>query len=104
YSFAQDYAWSASYAPQGEILDYLRHCVDRFGLAPHIRFNADIVAARFDEGAARWRLETATGETAEADIFVSAVGLFNRPALPDIPGRDAFAGAQFHSARWDRAC
>jgi cation diffusion facilitator CzcD-associated flavoprotein CzcO len=104
FSFAQDHPWSASYAPQAEILGYLRRCVDRFGLAPHIRFGSEIAAATFDERAGRWRLETGTGETIEADIFVSAVGLFNRPALPDIPGRGDFAGVQFHSARWPAGC
>ena len=104
YSFAQDYAWSASYAPQGEILDYLKRCVARFGLAPHIRFDTEIAAATFDEGSSGWRLETGIGERIDADVFVSAVGLFNRPALPSIPGRESFAGVQFHSARWDPAC
>jgi cation diffusion facilitator CzcD-associated flavoprotein CzcO len=104
FSFAQDHPWSASYAPQAEILGYLRHCVARYGLAPHIRFGSEIAAATFDEQAGRWHLETASGETVEADIFVSAVGLFNRPALPDIPGRGDFAGLQFHSARWPAEC
>jgi cation diffusion facilitator CzcD-associated flavoprotein CzcO len=103
FSFAQDYAWSASFAPQGEILDYLRYCVAEYGLAPHIRFNAEIVAAEFDERTGRWHLETADGQAIDADVFVTAVGLFNRPALPEIPGRDRFAGVKFHSARWDPA-
>src|SRR5262249_12062399 len=30
-----------------------------------------------------------------------AVGQLNRPALPDIAGRDDFAGPSWHSARWD---
>ena len=29
------------------------------------------------------------------------VGQLNRPALPDIPGLDAFTGSSWHSARWD---
>jgi len=33
--------------------------------------------------------------------MVSAVGQLNRPALPDIAGRDDFAGPSWHSARWD---
>ena len=32
-----------------------------------------------------------------------AVGQLNDPALPDIPGRDDFAGPAFHSARWDHS-
>ncbi|HVM39663.1 MAG TPA: NAD(P)/FAD-dependent oxidoreductase, partial [Acidimicrobiia bacterium] len=32
---------------------------------------------------------------------ISAVGQLNRPLLPDIAGRDRFAGPAFHSAEWD---
>lgn len=102
-SFAQDFPWSARYAPQREIHAYLRRCVERYGLTPHLRLGAGIGAARFDEARGRWRIETTDGARREADIFISAVGLFDRPALPDIPGRAAFEGPQFHSARWDQA-
>ena len=40
-------------------------------------------------------------ETAGHHTVVSAVGQLNRPRLPDIPGREDFAGASFHSAAWD---
>jgi 4-hydroxyacetophenone monooxygenase len=39
-------------------------------------------------------------EVLDAEAVVSAVGQLNRPNLPDIPGRDSFAGPSFHSARW----
>ena len=35
--------------------------------------------------------------------MISAVGQLNRPLLPDIKGRDSFAGPSFHSARWDHS-
>ena len=38
-----------------------------------------------------------------ARAVISAVGQLNRPSLPDIPGRDDFAGPSFHSARWDHS-
>ena len=34
-------------------------------------------------------------------MLVSAVGALCEPALPNIPGIDTFAGALFHSARWN---
>jgi len=101
FSFASDFPWSHSFAPQCEIHAYLRQCIDRFGLAPHLRLNTEIAGAAFDDDELRWKLQTADGDTIDAEIFVSAVGLFNRPYLPELPGRDAFAGRQFHSARWD---
>jgi cation diffusion facilitator CzcD-associated flavoprotein CzcO len=34
-------------------------------------------------------------------VLASGVGQLNRPHVPDFPGRESFAGAAFHSARWD---
>jgi cation diffusion facilitator CzcD-associated flavoprotein CzcO len=101
YSFEQDYRWSAPYGTQSEILQYLNHCAAKHGALDHIRFGAEIATANFDEAAGLWRLQTSTGEEIEAEIFVSAVGLFNKIAYPDIDGRDAFEGTHFHSARWN---
>jgi 4-hydroxyacetophenone monooxygenase len=39
-------------------------------------------------------------ETLHASALISAVGQLNRPRLPDIPGRESFAGPAFHSAEW----
>jgi cation diffusion facilitator CzcD-associated flavoprotein CzcO len=64
-----------------------------------VRCGTEVVGATFDEQTLRWRIETATGETVEADILVPAVGQLSRPALPDLPG--TFAGPAFHSADWD---
>ncbi|MBM3485706.1 MAG: NAD(P)/FAD-dependent oxidoreductase [Alphaproteobacteria bacterium] len=101
FSFEQDYPWSSHCAPQAEILGYVRHCVEKYGLAPHLRFGTEIVRAAFSERDGRWTLVTRDGATMTADVFVSAVGLFNRPAFPTVPGREDFAGMAFHSARWN---
>ncbi len=101
YSFEPEYHWSTAYGRGPEIKAYIERCVAKYDLAPHIRFDCAIASAAFDEGARQWRLETASGEKIAADVFVSAVGLFNKPKLPDIPGRDSFAGPSFHSAWWN---
>src|SRR5207253_2822099 len=41
-----------------------------------------------------------TEETLEANVLISAVGAFNTPAIPPIPGLDSFSGPVFHTARW----
>ena len=69
------------------------------GLAKFIRFNEEVVAARFSSG--RWRIETANGKTDIADVFICATGFLHKPLFPDIPGRENFAGPSFHSSRWD---
>jgi cation diffusion facilitator CzcD-associated flavoprotein CzcO len=100
FSFEPKCDWSRPYAPQPEILAYLEHCAAKYGLLAHCRFGDAVERARWDESAAEWTLELASGRTQRADVLVSAVGLFNDVAMPDIPGLDAFAGRLLHSARW----
>jgi len=103
FSFAQKTDWSRRFAWQPELLAYSAECAVRSGLLPHCRFNAAVVAARFDEARDVWGIELADGGCVEARFVVSAVGQLHRPATPAIPGRDEFRGVQFHSARWDHS-
>lgn len=101
FSFEPKTDWSRKFAPQPEILGYLKHCADKYGLRRHICFGSEVTAARYDEDRALWVVEIADGTTQEARMLVSACGQLNRPAYPRIPGLENFRGAQFHSARWD---
>jgi cation diffusion facilitator CzcD-associated flavoprotein CzcO len=103
FSFEQKTDWSRKWAPQAEILGYMEHCAEKYGLLPHIRFGAEIASARFDAAESVWRLRTAAGEEHVADILVSAVGQLNRPRIPRLAGLDRFRGDWFHSARWNHA-
>jgi cation diffusion facilitator CzcD-associated flavoprotein CzcO len=104
YSFSYETKcdWSRPYASQPEILAYLEHCAAKYQVLPHCRFGDAVERAHWDEGAARWTLDLASGRTVRADVVVSAIGMFNEIAVPDIPGLDSFAGTLFHSARWNR--
>ncbi|MBW2422323.1 MAG: NAD(P)/FAD-dependent oxidoreductase, partial [Deltaproteobacteria bacterium] len=101
YSFELNPSWSGPYPPQAEILAYLEHCADKYGLYPHCRFDDGVRRAVWDEEAARWSLSLDSGETIEADVMVSAVGMFSELNYPTIQGLEDFAGACFHSSRWD---
>ena len=101
YSFAPNPAWSHTYSTQAEIWAYLRQCVARFGLAPHLRPHSRVVRAAFDEARAHWEVTTSDGTVRHARALVLAVGVLGTPALPALPGLDAFEGRVFHSARWD---
>ncbi|HJQ82836.1 MAG TPA: NAD(P)/FAD-dependent oxidoreductase [Candidatus Binatia bacterium] len=100
FSFAPKTDWSRKWAPQPEILAYMEATARRHDVFRHIRFDTEIASARFDADAGVWRVRTTKGETIEAEVLVSAVGQLNRPAMPEIPGLDRFAGVAFHSARW----
>jgi cyclohexanone monooxygenase len=67
---------------------------------PHIRFGAEVLAARWDAEAKIWQVDTNTGSLA-ADILVAAAGPLHEPDLPAVEGLDRFRGTMFHSARWD---
>jgi cation diffusion facilitator CzcD-associated flavoprotein CzcO len=101
FSFELNPSWSGPYPPQSEILAYLERCAEKYGLMPHCRFGDAVRRAVWDEGAARWSLALESGESVEADVVVSAVGMFNELSFPDIPGLDDFAGTCFHSAEWN---
>jgi cation diffusion facilitator CzcD-associated flavoprotein CzcO len=96
--------WTRDFAPQREILAYLRHCADKYGILPHIRFRTRVTGARFDEHTGLWEVSTRgpNGDgVLRARVLVPGWGPLSRPALPDIPGLASFAGKTFHSARWD---
>src|ERR1700724_2660316 len=99
FPFQPNYNWSRKSTPATEIWAYIKKVARDRGLTKFIRFNEEIVAARFTDG--RWHIETAKGETDVADFFVCATGFLHKPLFPEIAGRESFAGPSFHSARWD---
>jgi cation diffusion facilitator CzcD-associated flavoprotein CzcO len=102
FSFEPNPRWTRMYAPQREILDYLRGCADKYGIRPHIRFHNEVLRAELDEAAALWRIETRGGEVT-ARHLVLGVGALSRPLIPKLKGAEKFEGAMFHSAAWDHA-
>jgi cation diffusion facilitator CzcD-associated flavoprotein CzcO len=100
YSFEPNPDWSQRYAPQPEILAYLERCAEKYGIMPHVSLNTKVTEATWNEAASTWRVRTDSGRDLEVDVLVSALGMFNVPVWPDIPGRETFAGESVHSARW----
>ncbi|MER6846016.1 flavin-containing monooxygenase [Streptomyces platensis] len=106
YSFAPKADWPDHFCTQDVVLDYLRTFAKEAGLTGHLRFGTEVTALRWDETAARWHLTLRGPEgdrTAGHHAVISAVGQLNRPQMPDLPGRDTFAGPAFHSAAWDHS-
>lgn len=101
FSFEPKTDWSRRFAPQPEILQYLRDTAEKYDVRRHIRFRTEVSVATFDEAAGRWHIELFDGTTHDADVLIAGTGQLNRPAYPRIPGIETFAGAMFHSARWN---
>lgn len=101
FSFAQKPDWTRLFAPQEEILDYLRDVARRRNLTKRIRFGATVEQARWSADTARWQVTTADGGQYRARFLISAVGALHHPVIPDLPGIESFRGNAFHSANWD---
>ncbi|WP_082753794.1 NAD(P)/FAD-dependent oxidoreductase [Mycobacterium sp. NAZ190054] len=107
YSFEFDYPWKHMFAPQSELHAFIEHVVDKYDLRGHIRFETEVRAAEWDDEDQVWvvRTTTASGssEVLRANGLVSAVGLLDRPRMPEIEGIETFAGPKIHTANWDHS-
>ncbi|HEX3673084.1 MAG TPA: NAD(P)/FAD-dependent oxidoreductase [Rhizomicrobium sp.] len=104
YSFEPNHEWPQHFSTQNVLLSYFQRTADKHDLRKQIRFETQVVEARFDETSAKWkvRVRDAKGneDTIVADAVISAVGQLNQPRLPDIEGLGSFKGPAFHSAQW----
>lgn len=100
YSFDTQPDWSHVYCAQPEILRNIERLVERTGLKPHLRFNAEVTEASWDDLTALWLLRTGVGDVITTRYVVTAWGQLNRPSYGGIEGRESFKGIAFHSSRW----
>lgn len=102
FSFRPNAEWTRAYSRQPEIQRYLQACAHERGLAEHLHTGCTVTDATWDERGAQWRLRTSRGALS-ARWLVLATGPLSEPAIPRLPGSDAFAGPSWHSARWNHA-
>lgn len=103
FSFAQ-HDWTRWFASRDELLGYFHKIADEHGIRDRIRFGTTVDSATWDDDERHWRLDLVDQDgnrsTISAPIVISAVGAFNKPKLPDIPGLADFAGPVAHTSRW----
>jgi cation diffusion facilitator CzcD-associated flavoprotein CzcO len=99
FRFAPNPNWTQWFSTGAEIRQYFDDVADRLGIRTHIEFSTEVTSARFEED--HWRLGLAGGRETTVDFVVSACGVLRVPRYPAIDGLESFAGAVFHSARWD---
>ena len=113
YSFEPSDHWSEYFAQQVELQQYFAEVMERHAVGEHVRWSTEVLSATWDEATGTWAVVVqeigADGsrlgrpETLTARAVITAVGQLNRPSVPDIDGRDDFAGPNFHTARWDHS-
>lgn len=96
----QEWVWTERYASQPEILAYLEHVAERFGLRDAFHFGQSVIGARWDDQAERWHVTTDAGLALTGRYLVMATGSLSSTNVPDIPGLDDFAGPVLHTGRW----
>ena len=101
YSFEPNPDWSRMFSPQPEIRAYLRHCADKYGVASHIRYHAEVTGAEYDDATRTWRIDVRDNAPITCRAMVFGMGPLHIPNIPEIPGLERFAGPTFHSAEWD---
>jgi len=99
FSFEPKLDWSKMFSPGGEIQEYCKDVARKYGLYDHTEFGRELVSSAYtNEG---WDLTFADGSSTRADFLISGIGGLHVPSYPDIEGQSSFAGASFHSAKWD---
>jgi len=95
-----EWEWSERYPQQPEILRYLNHVADRFGLREGIQLDTRVQSARFEADQQRWIVTTQKGEQFTARFLITAVGCLSSANIPKLPGLSDFAGRWFHTGQW----
>ena len=96
----QEWEWSERYPQQPEILRYLNHVADKFELREQIDFETRVSSAKFDQATNQWVVHTENGRTYRAKYLITGVGCLSSANVPNIPGRDDFAGQWYHTGGW----
>jgi 4-hydroxyacetophenone monooxygenase len=106
YAFEPNHDWSHFFAMRDELWNYFERVTDKYELRKHIHLGVEVTAASYDEASATWHITAQASDgwrqELSARFLVSAVGVLNRPKLPDIAGLGSFAGPVFHTAQWDK--
>jgi 4-hydroxyacetophenone monooxygenase len=96
--------WPHYFSKRNELQKYMESIADSHDLRRFIRFDTEVIQARWDEEKSLWHVDVrrpdGSMETLSANVVISGVGLLNRPAFPTIPGLDSFAGPVVHTAQW----
>jgi 4-hydroxyacetophenone monooxygenase len=96
--------WSTHFAKRNEMATYLAEAVDHFDLRRHIIFGTEVDSAVYDDATQTWEISSRDSDgstrSVTANALISAVGLFNKPKTPDVPGMERFTGPMFHTANW----
>ena len=104
FSFAQKPDWPQQFSRQPEIQRYIAEVSRRADIRRNIRLETEVVSMTWRANSATWLIVARDAQGREhehvANAVITAVGLLNRPLIPEIPGLADFKGRWFHSGEW----
>jgi cation diffusion facilitator CzcD-associated flavoprotein CzcO len=103
FSFAPSTEWTRMYSGRQEIHEYLKRCVEHYGLAPYLRLNTRFQEAVWDESEGIWNVAAGGAMCIRARVLVSGMGALHVPHYPELRGLERFSGSAFHSSAWDHS-
>jgi cation diffusion facilitator CzcD-associated flavoprotein CzcO len=95
-----EWTWSKRLAGQPEILAYLNHVADKYGVRERIRFNARVTRAQWDESERMYTIAYAEGPAVTCRFLVMATGHLSAPRDPEFEGLADFEGEWVQTAEW----
>ncbi|BBY80244.1 NAD(P)/FAD-dependent oxidoreductase [Mycolicibacterium pulveris] len=104
FSFAPNPDITRYFARRGEVQEYLQRLADQFDVRKDIQFGVEVDTMRYETEEGCWTVDFRSNgqpQTIRADVVVSAVGMVNRPFIPELPGLDQFPGPVLHTAAWN---
>lgn len=98
----QEWSWSEYFVSQPELERYFNHVADKHDMKKDIQFDTRVKSAIFDEAADGYVVETESGERFSSHLVFAATGILSTPIFPSTPGRQKFAGEQYHTGLWPK--
>lgn len=104
FSFWLSPDWTRMYPGQREIHEYLKRCIEHFGIGPQMRLNTRFCQAAWNDAENVWDISAFSGGQElriKARLLVSGMGALHVPNIPKLNGAEKFAGPTFHSSQWN---
>lgn len=92
-------ASAGEYPSRDEVIAYLCAYEQRYDFP--IKRGVRVLVVSHDEDA--FLIQTDSGEQLKAKTVISATGTWQKPFIPEVPGREVFQGIQVHSAEYQNA-
>ena len=105
YSFGSK-DWSHHFTLRDDLLTYFDDVIDSLNVNEKVKYDTEVLSTTWDDTEHCWHVRTRSPngktEVLQAQVVITAVGIFGKPKLPQLPGMTDFKGRQFHTSAWPK--